>query len=76
MLTLENWETARGKACSQCGKEAFRFLGDLCLLCASEIQRIRQINQLSRKAVRLSYQGKPLPEDLRGLAEILQSNEK
>ena len=53
MTTRDDWESAAGRKCSKCGREAYRLVKGICLPCsgeeADEVQLLRAVVELGKE---------------------------
>ena len=74
-FTNEDWERAKGPICPECSKETFKTFKGICLPCAHEKARVKEINRLSWRAVSYSRRGKQIPDELLALGQVIQGED-
>jgi NMD protein affecting ribosome stability and mRNA decay len=55
--TLQDWETARGEVCSECGQETLRIREGLCPQCYNR-KKMEQDIRFEERATRRSYRAR------------------
>lgn len=54
MFTEEDWQTAQGERCSECGREVFRVIDGLCVRCGDD-KALLSVEEQEDRAMRRYY---------------------